>query len=91
MGGGFLGLFQSAQVAGQIRHPEHRQTGLAGAEEIAGATERQIFFGDLKAVVGFAEGLDPLQGVGIFVVGSENAETLGFAAANTATELMQLA
>ena len=89
--GGLLGLLQGGQVAGKICHTEYRKTRLPGTEEITGATERQIFLRDLEAVIGFAEGLDPLQGFGVFTVRGENTEAFGFSPAYTAAKLMQLA
>ncbi len=39
LGRGGLCLLQRRQIAAQVSHPESRQAGLPGAEEIAGAPE----------------------------------------------------
>ena len=49
-----LGCLHDLRIRAEIRHVHLRQTVLARAEEIAGAAQAQVFFGDLKAVVGFS-------------------------------------
>ena len=81
---GRLGIFQRFHVKAQIRHPEHGQTGLPGAEEIAGATELQILFRDLEAVGGGAKGFQPCFGLRVFGLRCQNTEALYvIASANT--------
>ena len=64
---------------------------LPGAEEVAGAPEGQILPGNLKAVVGLAQGLEPLQGFGIPVGGEQNAVGLRVAPPDPAAKLVELA
>ena len=64
---------------------------LAGAEEVAGAPEGQVLPADLEAVVGLAQGLEPLEGLGVPVGGEEDAVGLVPAPAHPAPELVELA
>ena len=56
---GLLGLGQKPGIPGQIRHSQLGQAVLPGAEEIAGSPELQVLLGNLKAVRGARQGLEP--------------------------------
>jgi hypothetical protein len=86
-----LGGFQQLVVTDQVGHLEAGHAGLAGAEELAGAAQFEIEFGDLEAVGGANHGVKTAFAVlGDFSAGHENAERLGCAATDTSAELMQL-
>ena len=68
--GSRLSFLQGLQIHAQIRHTKYRQTGLAGTKEITGAAHLQILLRDLKTVRCLAEGLQPLEGITVFVVRS---------------------
>ena len=63
---------------------------MAGAKEIAGASQRQIFFCNFKTVGGFTQRLQTGNGLLVAVAGGEDAIAFCFAATHTTPQLMQL-
>ena len=86
-----LGGFQHIHVGGKVGDGKSGQTALPSAEEIAGATQPQVGFGDLEAVVGGAQGLQPLPGGFGFGLMHEETIALALSAAHPAAQLVQLA
>ena len=68
-----------------------RQTVLAGAEKVTGATEAQVLFGDPEAVVGAAHDLQPGADLLAVVVRHQDAVALMGPPAHPAAELVELA
>ena len=64
---------------------------LPGAEEVARPAQIQIRPGDLEAVGGLAQGLEPREGFGVPIRGKEDAVGLRRAAPDAAPELVELA
>ena len=71
---GGLGVLEGLEVQLQASHLEGGQAVLPGAEEVAGTPEGQVLPGDFKAVVGLAQGLQPLQGLRISEKSSDSCK-----------------
>ena len=88
--GGFVSGVDKYVTVGQTGHFEGREAALAGAEEVAGAAELEVDFGELKAVVVLFDGLEALGGVVGGVFGQEKAVALVGAASDASAELVEL-
>ena len=61
------------------------------AEEVAPSLEPEVLLRDLEAVVGLAQGLEPLPGLRVPVSRHQHAEGFVFFPAHSAPQLVQLA
>ena len=77
-------------VEEEVGEVEVGAAGLGGADELAHATEFEVFFGDFEARGVFGHGLEAGDGVVGGLVGEEDAVGLFVAAADAAAELVEL-
>ncbi len=66
------------------------QAGLLRAEELSGAAQAQVHFGNMEAVGGFDQGADALARGIVHFFGDQDAVALVGAAADAAAKLVQL-
>jgi hypothetical protein len=86
-----LGELEDVAVAGEVGDAEVGEAGLAGAEELAGAALLEVELSEEEAVLGLGHGVEAEFGFGGDLgAGEEDAEGLGGAATDAATELMHL-
>ena len=88
--GGFVAGVDEDVFVGESGHFEGGHAALAGAEEVAGAAEPEVFFGEFEAVVVFFDGLETLAGVVGGRFGEEQAVALVGAASDASAELVKL-
>ena len=88
--GGFVaGAYQDVAV-GEAGHFEGGEAALTGAEEVTGAAELEVDFGEFEAVVVLFDGFEALAGVVGGVFGQEEAVALVGAAPDASAELVKL-
>ncbi len=88
--GVFAGFGHDGGIANQIGHAERRQAVLAGADQVAGAAELKIDFGEFESVGGIDEGLQSLLGIVSRIVCKDTAVAGEDATADPAAHLMEL-
>ena len=82
--------FEDLAVAQDIGHPERRQPRLPGPEELAGAAQLQVHFGNVKPVGGFHQRPDARARHVAHLFGHQDAVALRRAAAYAPAKLVQL-
>jgi len=102
MGGGEGGVFtddgegvaaghaEQLEVFDQVGHLQLRQAVLAGAEELPGAAELEVFLGDAEPVGRFAQRLQPAKGQRAAGVGNEDAVGVVGPPPDSPAELVEL-
>src|SRR5712692_679343 len=89
-GGPVSRLFDQGDVDGQVSKAQRRQAALPLPEQFARAAQLQVGFGDSKSIVGPRQNFQPVDGILRFGGSHQNAIRFVRAAADAATELVQL-
>lgn len=84
------GVLEELQVAYGVGAAERHGAGLAESEDIAGAADLSVFFGEFEAIGGLDECSEAVGGVGGLGIGKEEAVALVGAAADASAELVEL-
>ena len=88
--GGFVSGVDEYVAVGEAGHFEAGEAALSGTEEVAGAAELEVYFGELESIVILFDGLEALPSVVGGVFGQEQAEALVGAASDATAELVKL-
>ena len=74
----------------EVGHAQFGHTALAHADEVAGATQSQVFLGEAETIVGILEHVQAFLGCNAGIGTEDVAVRLRLATPNTATELVEL-
>ncbi len=88
--GGFVAGVDEDVFVNEAGHFEVGEAALTGAEEVAGAAELEVDFGEFEAIVMLFDGFEALGGVFGGRFGEEEAEALVGAASDASAELVKL-